>query len=101
MIIQEKNETSRILSYLREHGAIDQKKALSTSEIVDHITEYKRENKPLAFSINIMRHSGPYKGRTTDKELVKQKLATYFETQGWDSWGIPKMETLKSWDSAT
>jgi len=39
--------------------------------------------------------SGPYKGRTTDKELVEQKRAAYFETLGWDERGIPKRETLE------
>ena len=39
--------------------------------------------------------SGPYKGRTTDRELVDTKLATYFETQGWDSRGIPTKKTLE------
>jgi len=38
--------------------------------------------------------SGPYKGKTTDKELVEQKRATYFETVGWDERGIPEEETL-------
>jgi len=39
--------------------------------------------------------SGPWKGRTTDRELVKRKRLTYFETLGWDERGIPKTETLK------
>jgi len=39
--------------------------------------------------------SGPYKGRTTDRELVKQKRQAYFETLGWDERGIPTEETLK------
>jgi aldehyde:ferredoxin oxidoreductase len=38
--------------------------------------------------------SGPYKGRVTDKALVEEKRATYFETLGWDERGIPKKETL-------
>ena len=38
--------------------------------------------------------SGPYKGRTTDKALVEEKRAAYFETLGWDERGIPKKETL-------
>lgn len=42
--------------------------------------------------------SGPYKGKTTDKELVEQKRATYFETVGWDERGIPKEETLDKLD---
>jgi len=39
--------------------------------------------------------SGPYKGRTTDRELVRQKRQAYFETLGWDERGIPTEETLK------
>jgi aldehyde:ferredoxin oxidoreductase len=41
---------------------------------------------------------GPYKGRTTDKKLVDQKLQAYFETLGWDERGIPTKETLKRLD---
>jgi aldehyde:ferredoxin oxidoreductase len=39
--------------------------------------------------------SGPYKGRTTDRELVGRKRAAYFETLGWDERGIPTQETLE------
>ncbi|MBC8498215.1 aldehyde ferredoxin oxidoreductase [Candidatus Bathyarchaeota archaeon] len=39
--------------------------------------------------------SGPWKGRTTDRELVERKRLTYFETLGWDERGIPKAETLQ------
>jgi len=42
--------------------------------------------------------SGPYKGKTTDRELVDTKLQTYFQTLGWDEKGIPKKETLKKLD---
>ncbi len=42
--------------------------------------------------------SGPYKGKTTDKELVDTKLQTYFDTLGWDERGIPTKETLKKLD---
>jgi aldehyde:ferredoxin oxidoreductase len=38
--------------------------------------------------------SGPWKGRTTDRELVGRKRAAYFETLGWDERGIPTRETL-------
>jgi len=41
--------------------------------------------------------SGPYKGKTTDKELVIQKRAAYFETLGWDKRGIPTKETLEKY----
>ncbi len=39
--------------------------------------------------------SGPYKGRTTDRELVERKRVAYFETLGWDGRGIPRTETLE------
>ena len=39
--------------------------------------------------------SGPYKGRTTDKDLVVEKRASYFETLGWDERGVPKKEALE------
>nr|MBC8223881.1 aldehyde ferredoxin oxidoreductase [Candidatus Bathyarchaeota archaeon] len=39
--------------------------------------------------------SGPYKGRTTDKAVVEEKRAAYFETLGWDKRGIPTKETLE------
>ncbi len=42
--------------------------------------------------------SGPYKGKTTDRELVDTKLQTYFQTLGWDEKGIPTKETLKKLD---
>jgi aldehyde:ferredoxin oxidoreductase len=38
--------------------------------------------------------TGPYKGRTTDRDLVEQKRGAVFETLGWDERGIPKKETL-------
>jgi len=38
--------------------------------------------------------SGPYKGQTTDKGLVVEKRAAYFDTLGWDERGIPKKEAL-------
>ena len=38
--------------------------------------------------------SGPWKGRTTDRELVGRKRAAYFEILGWDERGIPTRETL-------
>ncbi|MDQ1281066.1 MAG: Aldehyde ferredoxin oxidoreductase [Thermoproteota archaeon] len=41
---------------------------------------------------------GPYKGKTTDKKLVDQKLQIYFGTLGWDNRGIPTTETLKKLD---
>jgi aldehyde:ferredoxin oxidoreductase len=42
--------------------------------------------------------SGPWKGRTTDRELVDRKRAAYFETLGWDERGIPTEETLERLD---
>jgi aldehyde:ferredoxin oxidoreductase len=42
--------------------------------------------------------TGPYKGRTTDKQLVDERLQTYFQTLGWDERGIPTKDTLKRLD---
>jgi aldehyde:ferredoxin oxidoreductase len=39
--------------------------------------------------------TGPFKGKTTDKKIVDEKLQKYFETLGWDNRGIPTKETLK------
>ncbi len=41
---------------------------------------------------------GPFKGKTTDRKLVDQKLQTYFETLGWDERGIPNRDALKRLD---
>ncbi len=38
--------------------------------------------------------SGPYKGKTTDRERVDIRTQAYFQTLGWDERGIPKKETL-------
>jgi aldehyde:ferredoxin oxidoreductase len=38
--------------------------------------------------------TGPYKGRTTDKNIVEQKKQDYYEVLGWDERGIPIPETL-------
>jgi aldehyde:ferredoxin oxidoreductase len=42
--------------------------------------------------------SGPYKGKTTDRKLVDEKLLAYNETLGWDERGVPTKETLKRLD---
>jgi aldehyde:ferredoxin oxidoreductase len=42
--------------------------------------------------------SGPFKGRTTDRELVGRRRLVYFETLGWDERGIPTKETLEKLD---
>jgi len=42
--------------------------------------------------------SGPYKGKTTDRKLVDEKLQAYFETLGWDEKGIPTKDALKRLD---
>jgi aldehyde:ferredoxin oxidoreductase len=42
--------------------------------------------------------SGPYKGKTTDRKLVDEKLKAYNETLGWDERGIPTKEALKKLD---
>jgi len=38
---------------------------------------------------------GPYKGRTTDRELVERMRSAYFETLGWDERGVPTEENLE------
>ena len=42
--------------------------------------------------------TGPYKGRTTDKNLVEQKKRKYYSAIGWDERGIPTTETLEKLD---
>jgi aldehyde:ferredoxin oxidoreductase len=42
--------------------------------------------------------TGPYKGKTTDKELVNEKRLAYFDTLGWDEDGIPTKEGLQKLD---
>ncbi len=39
--------------------------------------------------------TGPYEGKTTDRERVDIRLQAYFDTLGWDERGIPKKETLE------
>lgn len=39
--------------------------------------------------------TGPYKGATTDKQVVEQKKKEYYHTLGWDDRGIPRTETLE------
>jgi aldehyde:ferredoxin oxidoreductase len=39
--------------------------------------------------------SGPYKGRTTDREIVDQRLQTFFETLRWDEKGVPTKDGLE------
>ncbi|HEX9914350.1 MAG TPA: aldehyde ferredoxin oxidoreductase C-terminal domain-containing protein, partial [Candidatus Bathyarchaeia archaeon] len=38
--------------------------------------------------------SGPYKGKTTDRDRVDIRTQAYFQTLGWDKRGIPKKDTL-------
>jgi len=38
--------------------------------------------------------NGPYAGKTTDRAKVESRMQTYFQTLGWDEWGIPTRETL-------
>ena len=42
--------------------------------------------------------SGPFKGKTTDRERVNTRMQTYFETLGWDERGIPRKENLERLD---
>ncbi len=39
--------------------------------------------------------SGPYAGRTTDREEVERMKKKFYEVIGWDEKGIPKSEVLK------
>jgi len=39
--------------------------------------------------------SGPHKGKTTDKAVVKERKKEYYEAIGWDESGIPKSEVLE------
>ncbi len=39
--------------------------------------------------------SGPFKGKTVDKELVKEEKRRYYELVGWDEKGIPKSDVLQ------
>jgi len=39
--------------------------------------------------------SGPHKGKTTDREVVKEMKKKYYEAIGWDENGIPKSSVLK------
>ncbi|WXG40009.1 MAG: aldehyde ferredoxin oxidoreductase C-terminal domain-containing protein [Candidatus Freyarchaeum deiterrae] len=39
--------------------------------------------------------SGPYKGKTLDRERFEKERAEYFNAVGWDENGVPKPETLR------
>jgi len=39
--------------------------------------------------------TGPYKGKTTNKNRVEEKKQKYYKTLGWDENGIPTKETLE------
>jgi aldehyde:ferredoxin oxidoreductase len=38
--------------------------------------------------------SGPYKGKTTNRDRVRKNVRDYYKQAGWDETGIPKSETL-------
>ncbi len=38
--------------------------------------------------------SGPYKGKTTNRDRVHKNVREYYKQAGWDETGIPKSETL-------
>ncbi len=42
--------------------------------------------------------SGPFKGRTTDKQEIERRRREYYEAIGWDENGIPKSSVLKQLD---
>ncbi|MGD0330055.1 MAG: aldehyde ferredoxin oxidoreductase C-terminal domain-containing protein [Nitrososphaeria archaeon] len=39
--------------------------------------------------------SGPYKGKSTNRDEVEKMINEYYQIMGWDSKGIPTSETLK------
>jgi len=39
--------------------------------------------------------TGPYKAKTTDKNVVEEKKRKYYDVVGWDDRGIPTKETLE------
>jgi aldehyde:ferredoxin oxidoreductase len=39
--------------------------------------------------------TGPYKGKTTDRNVVVEKRRKYYDAVGWDERGIPTKETLE------
>jgi aldehyde:ferredoxin oxidoreductase len=44
--------------------------------------------------------SGPFKGQTTDKQVVEEMKKNYYATIGWDERGIPRSDTLIKLDLA-
>ena len=44
--------------------------------------------------------TGPYKGITTDKEVVQKNKQFYFAEMGWDNRGVPTEEMLRKLDLA-
>jgi aldehyde:ferredoxin oxidoreductase len=39
--------------------------------------------------------SGPYKGKATDRKVVKEMKSRYYEAIGWDERGIPRSDVLR------
>ncbi len=39
--------------------------------------------------------TGPYKGRTTDKDIVEERKQEYYRALGWDERGVPTWTTLE------
>jgi len=39
--------------------------------------------------------TGPYKGKTTDRNLVQKNKQNYYAVMGWDNRGVPTEETLR------
>ncbi len=42
--------------------------------------------------------SGPYKGKTADKNSIREMIQEYYNQAGWDENGIPTRETLRKLD---
>lgn len=39
--------------------------------------------------------TGPYRGQSASREVVKEKLKQYYRELGWDERGVPTLETMK------
>ncbi len=44
--------------------------------------------------------TGPYQGKTTDKNVVQKNKQFYFAAMGWDNRGVPTEEALRNLDLA-
>jgi aldehyde:ferredoxin oxidoreductase len=44
--------------------------------------------------------TGPWTGKTTDKNIVQQNKKAYYAALGWDDRGVPTEDTLRKLDLA-